>query len=138
MDISTVERSFRERVSEKIQIQPKGINRFLVLTPFMFNDGDHLVIVMRADGDQIVLTDEAHTYMHLAHWVEETDLLAGTRQTIIANALSTFGVQDIDGELILEVPDRQYGDALFSFIQAILKLSDALPKVGEEADQSSF
>lgn len=97
MDISTVERSFRERVSEKIQIQPKGVNRFLVLTPFMFNDGDQLVIVMRADGDQIVLTDEAHTYMHLAHWVKETDLLAGTRQAIIANALSTFGVQDIDG-----------------------------------------
>lgn len=124
MDLSTIEWSFREKVSEKIQIQQKGINRFLVSTPFMFEDGDHLVIVIRADDDQIVLTDEAHTYMHLTYWIKESDLLTGTRQTIIANTLSTFGVQDIDGELILEVPDHQYGDALFSFIQAILKISD--------------
>lgn len=124
MDLSIIERSFREKVSEKIRIQQKGINRFLVLSPFMFDDGDHLVIVIRADGDQIVLTDEAHTYMHLTYWIKESDLLTGTRQTIIASALSTFGVQDIDGELILEVPDHQYGDALFSFIQAILKISN--------------
>lgn len=138
MDISTVERSFRERVSEKIQVQPREINRFLVLTPFMFDDGDHLVIAIRKEGDQIVLTDEAHTYMHLTYWIEENDLLSDVHQTIIANTLSPFGVQDIDGELILEVPDHQYGEALFSFIQAILKLSCAFPKVGGEVDQSSF
>jgi len=40
--------------------------------------------------------------------------------------LSAFGIQDIDGELILEVPNHQYGDALYSFIQAILKISNVL------------
>ncbi|MCY3628026.1 MAG: DUF1828 domain-containing protein [Gammaproteobacteria bacterium] len=124
MDISTIEQSFREKVSKKIRIQQEGINRFLVFTPFMFDDGDHLVIIIRTDDDRIVLTDEAHTFMHLTYWIKERDLLTGTRQTIVSNALSMFGVQDIDGELILEVPDQQYGDALFSFIQAILKISN--------------
>ncbi len=124
MNISAIEQSFQEKVSKKIRVQQEGVNRFLVLTPFMFDDGDHLVIVIRMDDDRIVLTDEAHTYMHLTYWMKEEDLLTGTRQMIISDALSIFGVQDIDGELILEIPNQQYGDALFSFIQAILRISN--------------
>lgn len=124
MDLLAIERSFREKVSEKILIRQEGINRFLVFTLFMFDDGDHLVIVIRTNDDRIVLTDEGHTYMRLTHWIDERDLLTGARQAIISNALSTFGVQDINGELILEVLNHQYGDVLFSFIQAILKISE--------------
>ncbi|MCY3629859.1 MAG: DUF1828 domain-containing protein [Bacteroidota bacterium] len=124
MDLSTLEQAVREKVSENIQIQQEGVNRFIVFTPFMFDDGDHLVIVIRTDDGRIVLTDEGHTYMRVTHWIDERDLLTGARQTIISNALSSFGVQDIDGELIPEVPDHQYEDALFSFIQAILKISE--------------
>ena len=124
MNLESIKVSFREKVSNKIRIQQEGINRFRVLTPFMFDDGDHIPVVLRSDDDRIVLTDEGHTYMHLTYWMKEKNLLTGTRHTIISNALSAFGVRDIDGELILEVPDHQYGDALFSFIQAILKISD--------------
>ena len=34
-----------------------------------------------------------------------------------------FQVEDRDGELILDVPNEQYGDALHSFIQALLKIA---------------
>ena len=62
--------------------------------------------------------------MHLTCDIDEKDLHRGTRQKIIANALAFFGIQDRDGELVLEVPGSRYGDALFSFVQALLRISD--------------
>ena len=62
--------------------------------------------------------------MHLTYGIDERDILSGTRQKIITNALSTFGVEDRHGELTLGVPDERYGDALYSFVQALLKITD--------------
>ncbi|MCY4001245.1 MAG: DUF1828 domain-containing protein [Bacteroidetes bacterium] len=125
MDIALVEKSFQEKLSKDIRVQQQGINRFLVFTPFKFDDGDHFVIVLRLDSDRAILTDEAHTYMHLSYWFDQQDLLMDRFESVIENTLSDYGIQDIDGELILEVPDHQYGDALYTFVQVLLKLSDA-------------
>lgn len=54
--------------------------------------------------------------------MDERDLQRGTRQRIITNALSTFGVEDCEGELILPVEDELFGDALYAFVQASLKI----------------
>ena len=62
--------------------------------------------------------------MHLTYDIEERDLRSGTRQSIISNVLSIFEIDDRDGELIIEVLDDRYGDALYSFIQALIKISD--------------
>ena len=90
----------------------------------MFEDGDHLAIVLKREGTHWCLSDEGHTYMHLTYDIDEKDLLRGNRQKIISNALSLFTVEDRGGELMLNVPDQQYGDALFSFVQALLKVTD--------------
>ena len=84
-----------------------------------------------------MLSDEAHTYMHLTYEIDERDLHSGTRQKIISNALSTFGIEDRNGELVLEVPDMRYGDALYSFVQALLKISD-VSYLSRERVQSTF
>lgn len=68
-----------------------------------------------------MLSDEAHTYMHLTYDIDERDLHSGTRQKIIDNALSTFRVEDRHRMWTLAVPDERYGDALYSFVQAVLK-----------------
>ena len=124
MSISAVEQDFREKVSAKIRLTSEGVERFRVFTPFQFDDGDHLAIVLKKEGTKWLLSDEAHTYMHLTYDVDEKDLHRGTRQKIISNALSTFQIEDRNGELVLYVPDERYGDALYSFVQAILKISD--------------
>ncbi len=124
MYIETIERDFHEKVSSKIRLGAEGMERFRVFTPFLFEDGDHLGIVLKKEGTRWVLSDEAHTYMHLTYDIDEKDLYSGTRQKIISNALSTFQIEDRDGELVLEVPDGRYGDALYSFMQALLKISD--------------
>lgn len=137
MSIETIERDFHEKVSAKVRLKPEGVERFRVFTPFLFDDGDHLAIVLKKEGARWVLSDEAHTYMHLTYDIDERDLHGGTRQKIISNALSTFQIEDRDGELVLDVPDERYGDALYSFIQGLLKISD-VTYLSRERVRSTF
>jgi hypothetical protein len=124
MELENIERDFREKVSAKLKIYPEGIDRYRVFTPFLFEDGDHLAIVMKREDGRWVLSDEGHTYMHLTYDLDEKDLQKGTRQKIVTNALSVFNVQDREGEMVIAVKDDGYGDALYSFVQALLKISD--------------
>ena len=64
--------------------------------------------------------------MHLTYDIDERKLFSGTRERIISNALSTFKVEDRFGELILEVKDARFGDALYAFAQALIKMGDVL------------
>lgn len=133
----TIERDFHEKVSAQIRLHQEGSNRFRVLTPFLFEDGDHLTIVLKKELGKWVLSDEAHTFMHLTYSIDEKNLLSGARWKIISNALSMFEVEDRNGELILYVPDESYGDALYSFIQALLKITD-VEYLSRERIQSTF
>jgi hypothetical protein len=124
MTIETVERDFKKKVCEKVRLAGEGMDRYRVFTPFLFEDGDHLSIILRREKSTWVLSDEGHTYMHLTYDLDEKDLQRGTRQKVITNALSMFRVEDREGELLLRVIDSQFGDALYSFIQALMKVTD--------------
>lgn len=124
MTVSDVVRSFREKVCDQVRLEQEGVDRFRVFTPFVFEDGDHLAIVLKRVDSKWLLTDEGHTYMHLTYDIDERDLQKGNRQKIIGNTLSVFQVHDRDGELIIEIDEDQYGDALYSFTQALVKISD--------------
>ena len=137
MTTESIEQDFRSKISAKIRLAAEGVNRFRVFTPFLFEDGDHLAIVLRKEGAGWVLSDEAHTYMHLTYDIDERDMHRGTRQKIVSNALSTFRIEDRDGELVLNVPDERYGDALYSFVQALLRISD-VSYLSRERARSTF
>lgn len=124
MIMDNIERDFRDKVCAQISIAQEGMERYRVFTPFLFEDGDHLAIVLRKEDSRWVLSDEGHTYMHLTYDIDEKDLQKGTRQKIITNALSAFKVEDRDGELRLQIWEDRYGDALYSFAQALLKITD--------------
>jgi hypothetical protein len=137
MPIESIERDFQEKVSAKVRLLPEGMERYRVFTPFLFEDGDHLAIVLKKQGSRWELSDEAHTYMHLTYDLDEKELQRGTRQKIISNALSTFQIEDRDGELVLDVQDERYGDALYSFVQALLKITD-ISYLSRERVRSTF
>ena len=124
MSVEFIEREFKEKVCDRIRLVSEGVNRYQVFTPFQFEDGDHLVIVLKQENSHWLLSDEGHTYMHLTYSLDEKDLRRGTRQKIISNALSMFTVSDREGELAIEVKEDRYGDALYSFVQALLKITD--------------
>lgn len=137
MTVDAIEREFREKLSTQVHLASEGIDRYRVFTPFMLADGDHLAIVLRGRGEEWRLTDEGHTFMHLTYDLEEKSLHQGTRQTIIGSALSTFGVDDSDGELVLPVRERRFGDALFTFVQALLRITD-VTYLSRERARSTF
>ncbi len=124
MTIESIERDFKTKVCEGISISSEGMDRFRVFTPFLFEDGDHLAIVLKRENSIWTLSDEGHTFMHLTYDLDEKDLYRGTRQKVITNALSMFRVEDREGELLLRIADEEFGNALYSFIQALMKVTD--------------
>lgn len=137
MSLETIERDFKQKVCDRIRLVSEGMNRYQVFTPFQFEDGDHLVIVLKQENAHWLLSDEGHTYMHLTYSLDEKDLYRGTRQKIITNALSMFTVSDRGGELALEIKEDRYGDALYSFVQALLKITD-VTYLSRERVKSTF
>lgn len=137
MSLDTIEKQFRERVCEKIRISPEGQNRYRVFTPFQFDDRDHLAIVLKYSRGSWILSDEGHTYMHLTYDISDKDLARGTRAKLITNALDAFSVQDVEGELVLKVTAERFGDALYDFVQALLKITD-VSYISRERVRSTF
>ena len=137
MVLRDIERDFKNKVTEKLSLSSEGVDRYRVFTPFMFEDGDHLSIVLKRMNGGWILSDEGHTYMHLTYDLEEKDLQKGTRQKIITNALSMFRVEDKEGELLIPIQKDRYGDALYNFIQALLKITD-VAYLSRERVRSTF
>lgn len=137
MNIELIEKEFKSKVCEQLRLTSEGINRYRVFTPFMLEDGDHVSILLKRENSHWVLSDEGHTYMHLTYDIEEKSLQSGTRQKLISNALSGFSVLDRDGELILAIDDDQYGNALYSFVQALMRISD-VTYLSRERVRSTF
>jgi len=115
-----IAKDFREKVSREIDLEREGVDRYIVYTPFAFDDGDHYVIVLQHKAGKWLLTDEGHTFMHLSY--SEVDLTHGSRATLIEQALATHQVENRSGELWLPILDEAFGDALFSFVQAISRI----------------
>lgn len=137
MFAETIEGTFREKVCSELRLMSEGVGRFRVFTPFLFDDGDHLAIVLKQENGDWFLSDEGHTYMHLTYDLDVRDLQSGNRQKIISNTLSAFSVEDRGGELRLMIENEQYGDALYSFVQALLKVSD-VTYLSRERVRSTF
>lgn len=125
MIIKAIEKEFKEKVCEQIRLYPEGINRYKIFSPFMFDDGDHLVIVLKNEDNKWILSDEGHTFMHLTYSnLDLRDIQKGTRQKIINNTLQMFGIEDRKGELIIGIENNNFGDSLYSFVQALIKITD--------------
>lgn len=139
MSKEQIEREFLDKVSGQIRLKEEGLDRYRVFTPFRYDDGDHLVILLKKDvpSGRWVLTDNGHTYMHLTYDLDEASLYTGTRQQIISQTLNEFSVSDSDGELNLAIENENYGNSLYDFIQAILRVND-ISYLSRERVKSTF
>jgi Domain of unknown function DUF1828 len=137
MDIVSLRDEFRARVCEQVDVTSQGENRFVVHTPFRYDDGDHFGIVLKKEADDWILTDEASTLMHLSYEIDEKDLESGSRAELIGTSLAGFSVENRGGEFVIPVANDNFGDALFSFVQALLKVSD-VSFLSREVVRSTF
>ncbi len=137
MNIASIKEEFRDRICEQIDLQPQGQERFLVKTPFRFEDGDHFIITLKRDNGGWILSDEANTIMHLSYWLDTDAIASGNRKQIVDSSLATFSVENRDGELVIPVVDDRFGDALFNFVQALTKVTD-ISFLSREVVRSTF
>ena len=107
MNVAEIRDEFKSRVCEQIDLEPEGEGRFLIRTPFRFEDGDHFVITLKREGQHWILSDEASTLMHLSYWMDDRVLEAGNRKEIVESSLSAYSVQNRDGELVVRRFGRQ-------------------------------
>jgi Domain of unknown function DUF1828 len=124
MPASSIEADFKKKVCDKVRLEAEGKDRYRVLTPFQFDDGDHLSIVLQQNNGVWQLSDEGHTLMHLSYRIDEKDFEQGNRRKLIDKSLSSFGIKDFDGVLQTEIENDSFGDALFSYVQGILHITD--------------
>ena len=138
MEIKELEKEFREKIGHEISLIQEGNSRYRIFTPFQFEDGDDFDIVLKQNPDgKYFLTDEGHTYMHLSYDLDMESLEQGTRQKIITAVLNSFSVEDKNGELICDIKEKEFGNALFSYIQALVKISD-VSYLSRERVRSTF
>jgi hypothetical protein len=123
-DTNDIEREFRRKVCDQLTVESEGLDRYIVNTPLTFEDGDRLSIVLKKEGDDWVLTDEGHTFMQLSYDLDESDLQDGNREEIIERTLLASRLQNRQGELILPIEGERYGDSLYNFVQALIKIDD--------------
>lgn len=124
MTIQDIQRAFKESACGELELASAGINRYVVHIPFTFTDGDHYVVLLKQEGQRWILSDEGHTFMHLSYELTDAEFDRGNRREIIDKVLNVHSVEDRGGELVLPIPEGRYGDALFSFVQAITRITD--------------
>ncbi len=137
MDIKTLEQEIQEKICREVSLITEGLDRYIVMQPFHFDDGDHFVVLLKKDANGWYFTDEAHTLMHMHMQYDDLDLSHGTHASILDSTLTSFSIENRDGELRIGVPDERFGDALFSFLQVLVKISD-LDYLTRERARSTF
>ena len=55
-------------INQAIQLQEEGRDRYRIFTPFIYDDGDHLSIVLKKSDDIWVFSDEADIDMRLLEY----------------------------------------------------------------------
>ncbi len=139
MNIELVQNAFKEKVAESIRLFPEGVNRYQIFTPFHFDDGDHFVIILRkGDGENWIITDEGHTYMHMSYQMDLSSLENGTRNAIIESALEKYGIDEEEGQILARVDDlKNAGNIFYNFIQCLINITD-ISYLSRERVKSTF
>jgi len=124
MELINVEKKFRSKVCNEIRLLQEGVDRFRVFTPFLFDDGDSLAIILKKIGPDWVLTDEGHTFMHLSYDIDIESLDKGTKAKIISTTLNNFGIQEKSGVILASLTEENMGNVFYNYIQALIKITD--------------
>ena len=136
--LSDIENKLREKISNEISLMSEGINRFRIFNPYEFDDGDHYSIFLKKEDGFWKFTDEAHTIMHMSYDMDISSLKKeGTRQKIITNIISNFGLEENEGALSIKIDNDDFGSAFYNFIHALIKITD-LSYLSRESVRSAF
>jgi len=137
MELVNIEKEFKEKVCKEIRLLQEGMDRYRVFTPFLFDDGDSFSIVLKKLGNDWILTDEGHTFMHLSYDIDIDSLDKGTRAKIISTTLNSFGVNEKSGVVFATLTEETMGNVFYNYVQALIKITD-VAYLSRERVKSTF
>jgi hypothetical protein len=138
INISDIESALKDKISREISLKEEGVNRFRIFNPYEFDDGDHFSIFLKKENGHWKFTDDAHTIMHLSYDMDVSALKKeGTRQKILTNIISNFGLDEYDGSLSIRIESDDFGSAFYNYIHALIKVTD-LSYLSKEIVRSTF
>lgn len=121
---SGIESAIKKKLGGGIEVEKERDGLFRVDTPFGFDDGDSYVIFLEKRNDGFVVSDSGHTLMHMSYWTDADRLFEGRRGRIFNDILSRFGLQNDGGTIKLVTSEEKIGESVFSYIQALDKITD--------------
>lgn len=136
-EVKDILNDLKKTICNSVEMVEEGVDRFRVFTPFGFEDGDSFSIVLKKVGNKFILSDEGNTLMHMSYEMEIEGVGKGTRSKIISNILDYYNIKKIKGAFIKHLDISNVGNALFDFIQALIKISD-LTYLSREIIKSTF
>lgn len=119
-----IERNIAETLCGGIRVVQKGLERYEVITPFTFDDGDVLPIILKRKGDGWEITDEGRTFLYLSYY--DIDMNYETRKNVLSKILSSHFMEGGD-DGILKMPrvsGEDLAHAVYTFAQGVIKASD--------------
>ena len=122
---NNIKRTFENSLSETIQLESDGENRFRVNTPFMWDDGDHPVIILKKTDDGWVYYDEGNTVMRVC---DDRNIQQQELKDIMSAIKMIHKVEDSEYGLTRPVENNNVAGALFEFIQALLRFNSLSTK----------
>lgn len=137
MELNLVEKEFKQKVCKEVRLMQEGVDRYRVFTPFLFDDGDLLAIILKKAGQDWILTDEGHTFMHLSYDIDIDSLDKGSRAKIISTTLSAFSIQEKKGVIFAVLTEENMGNIFFNYVQALIKITD-ISYLSRERVKSTF
>lgn len=117
--MSTLE-ILKDQFNQRLQLVEKrpGISQLLV--PLFHEDGDMVDIFLEGlGGDRVRICDYGMTLMRLSY---EYEVDTPNKQRILAKILSENGIEEEDGNLIVEAPPDQLYPAILQFAHAVAKV----------------
>lgn len=116
--------AIKKSLCSGVEIEEKGIDRYVIHTDFTYPDGDELRIILKKQDGEWLFTDEGHTLMWLSY--ENFNLKTDTRSDLFFRTLSSNHAVLEDGRICIRFETGRIRGAIHSMIQALIQTADLL------------
>lgn len=113
--------AYLQWLKENITVSELG-GWFEVTTPFLDRHNDHLQIYIKADGNEIALTDDGYVVKDLA--MAGCEVSTPRRRELLETTLAGFGVQLQDQALTARATHQNFAQKKHALLQAMLAIND--------------
>lgn len=93
-----------------------------IATPFMDRHNDGLTVYAKMDGGNITLSDDGYIINDLL--ADGISLNRKKRKELLDSFLMSYGVQNVNNEMIMHTTASEYPSSMHMFIQAMLAVND--------------